>query len=226
MRQWAHFMNVSLGWISVLLRNAQFLLTVGLVIACTVVGLLQISAPAWILSAADSIEYPQAYCSTSALILPDLTSPSPQSTVHEQTQHPFHSAHILLYASNHGNFFFEGSTGRVAIAFLAPISISHVQIDVSTIPRHIPTALSPRRIVLWGSSSGPQNPPFTHSVRTFSGGAKLGFFEIARFDFDHTMSNDLIPIPKKIEVEVIIIEVLDNWGGSLTCLHRIRFWCD
>jgi hypothetical protein len=196
-------------------------------VACVVVGLF--TKPGWkhvaIAIGPPTLKAPPSHCLTGAVILPHLTTPP--SYPHDPLSNPLHSAHILLHESGDGNFFFDGSVGRVAIAFTGPTPISHVQIDISTIPRHIPTLLSPRKIVIWGSTD--QQEHLVSSINsgiTFPEAIGHTFFEVVRFDFDYSMTNRHIPILKGVsEVEVVIIEVLDNWGGSSTCLHRIRFFC-
>lgn len=163
------------------------------------------------------------------VIIPELTS-SPRTST-ELSVHPFHSPLILLDDSAEGSFFFNGEHGTIGLAFKFPISPSHIVIDQYPIPIHIPPSLSPRMFTLWGLVS-PANLGGLSEVRTKDRhrGSTDKLVELLRFEFDPLISSKqsfLIQPHDTIRhmvFNVFVLEVLSNWGGPMTCLHRVRLF--
>ena len=179
-----------------------------------------------------SVEESQVICSAHAVIVPELTSPE-SAVVHTWSDltHPLHSPHILLDTSNEGSFFFDGHTGQVGIAFALPVSPFYICIDVSSGPRHIPLSLSPRYFTLWGLKNGPDELYRGLRSRNFAGSTINQFVDLLQFEFDPRQSLTQIFIVPPATISgmrftVIILEVLGNWGGPMTYLHRIQVSCN
>ena len=135
----------------------------------------------------------------------------------------------------------SGRSGQLGIGlhtFLAP---THVTID------HIPLEIAadigqaPRKMVLWGLVEGDRNlavyhdlvergvalhtpgheHPTVHSDQPFVLLASFAYDIFAPFHIQ-TFPISSIAVDEGIYFGVVVLEVLDNWGGQTTCVYRVR----
>lgn len=141
---------------------------------------------------------------------------------------------------------FEGGSGQIAIAFSQAVQISDITVD------HIPKELvstaqvAPRSILAWGAQDIPQG----HSALTLDAVMKevprlgdilgtrrfppihsdhMSYLPIALIDYDiHNQSHvQTFPIFASVTTHnmsfpTIVMEILSNWGGTSSCIYRIR----
>lgn len=147
---------------------------------------------------------------------------------------------VVLRDNLHGGrcWAIDGTRGQVGIRL--PHFIHPTQITIDHAPRQIAenVAWAPRRMRLWGVVEGednqklykqhtsthvdslPTGPPISHkniflSLATFS------------YDIDHPFYSQTFEIRGEvsdmgISFGVFVLEVLDNWGGDITCVYRVR----
>ncbi|KAI6041184.1 hypothetical protein EDC04DRAFT_2566062, partial [Pisolithus marmoratus] len=136
--------------------------------------------------------------------------------------------------------------GQIAIAFQDVVHVMHVMVD------HIPVGLTntteraPRKLLLWGMVDGKDNLVKYHSLCNSATGALCGlltahtapalshsmpFIPLARFDYNIHATNhtQLFPILDSVaatgmDFGVVVLEILDNWGGELTCLYWVGIY--
>ncbi|RPD58126.1 hypothetical protein L226DRAFT_467353 [Lentinus tigrinus ALCF2SS1-7] len=139
-----------------------------------------------------------------------------------------------------GRCFSLGTSGQVGVAIPALIYPSHLTIE------HIPKCVAedigkaPRSIRWWGAVDGKHNqerykwylttvagrsasptaPPLTHGY-TF---VHLGDFEydVHGGEYVQTFAMRELVHVSDMYFGVFVVEVLDNWGSSSTCLYRLR----
>lgn len=138
---------------------------------------------------------------------------------------------------------FSLHSGQVGLRLATPIYPSNITLD------HIPRLYSinpqnaPRSVIVWGVIDGSENEArFSRLKRgPHRGEAWHGsqdrpkqsihqdFVAIAEFQFDMYADWHIQTFPVKEFVGVygfdfglVVVEVLTNWGGSETCLHRVR----
>ncbi|KAJ3767209.1 hypothetical protein EV361DRAFT_872713 [Lentinula raphanica] len=140
---------------------------------------------------------------------------------------------------------FAGSQGHVTIKLAKPIHLSNLTIyypDYHELPSWRLKEV-PKLIRVWASIPSVFDTPYTphapspHSLATwevFMGTKKSGkpvaLGDVESFAHGGTFSYDVLQgtrqtfalhIPSHFWTSVVVIEVLDNLGGSTTCLHRI-----
>lgn len=123
--------------------------------------------------------------------------------------------------------------GQIGIAFKFPILPQHQHIIIDENPDlNIPHTFNPRRCVVWGlmnSTLTDDEPISGANTKTF-GGSDSSFVEIHQLEFVSGARNEFLISPSlpglgELWFTVLIIEILDNWGGPLTSLHRVHFIC-
>ncbi|KAI0055275.1 hypothetical protein BV25DRAFT_1771898, partial [Artomyces pyxidatus] len=142
---------------------------------------------------------------------------------------------------------FSGATAHVGIVLAEPIFITHVSID--HIPRTFTSNIrtAPKDMVLWGVVEGQSNIealtsrtpriPVTWNSKVNTSAPFLGdgrqLFPLASFTYDieayfHVQTFRVWNGPRTSDVDigVVILEVLSNWGEADTCLYRVRIHGD
>lgn len=136
--------------------------------------------------------------------------------------------------------------GQIAIAFQDVVRVTHVMVD------HIPAELTnaieiaPRKLLLWGMVDGEDNLAKYHSLRSGATGplrdlltARMApalsrgmpFVPLVSFDYNIHAANhtQLFPILDSVvaagmDFGVVVLEILDNWDGEVTCLYRVGIY--
>ncbi|KAI6006110.1 hypothetical protein EDD15DRAFT_2127878, partial [Pisolithus albus] len=139
-----------------------------------------------------------------------------------------------------------GRLGQIAIAFRDIVRVTHIMVD------HIPVGLTnatesaPRKLLLWGMVDGKDNLVKYHSLRNSATGTLrelltartapglsrgMPFIPLVRFDYNIHATNhtQLFPILDSVaatgmDFGIVVLEILDNWGGELTCLYRVGIY--
>ncbi|KAI9069594.1 hypothetical protein FKP32DRAFT_1536659, partial [Trametes sanguinea] len=136
----------------------------------------------------------------------------------------------------------SGTRGQVGISLPQFIHPTFVSID------HIPRAIAadigqaPRRMVLWGVVDGVENRERyarrMHALRANSALLRdhppltkddYVFIELADFVYNitHVHTVQTFPIREDvrqldIDIGVVVLEIIDNWGSDSTCVYRVR----
>lgn len=138
----------------------------------------------------------------------------------------------------------NGHSGQLGIRLSEVARLSHVTVD--HVPEIPPTTIetAPRKMILWGVVDGEDNLAKYHSLRNKATGIlsvllatrppppihhHLLFLPLVAFDYsihvmDHDQTFPLLPpvVNSEMDFGVVVLEIVDNWGGSTTCLHRVR----
>ncbi len=133
------------------------------------------------------------------------------------------------------------SAGQLGVRLPEIIHITHITID--HIPFEIAADIStaPRMMILWGAIDGPHNEALSRNISHTSDIGTLrdrtgppvtagqSFVPLAVFNYDicassHIQTFALKPhiVDLRMHFGVVVIEVVSNWGGKMTCLYRIR----
>ncbi|RPD70236.1 hypothetical protein L226DRAFT_470550 [Lentinus tigrinus ALCF2SS1-7] len=137
----------------------------------------------------------------------------------------------------------HGSSGQLGIGLHAFISPTHATIE------HIPLEITadigqaPRKMLLWGLVEGERNVALYHDI--MARGERLHaaapgratpprhgnqlFVTLASFDYNifapfhiQTFPISSAAVEEGLYFGVVVLEILDNWGGKDTCLYRVR----
>ncbi|OSC99349.1 hypothetical protein PYCCODRAFT_1343710, partial [Trametes coccinea BRFM310] len=139
---------------------------------------------------------------------------------------------------------FSGSRAQVAISLPEFIYPTHVTID------HIPGAIAadigqaPRRMVLWGVVDGAANRKrYQNKLDDIRANNTLGrdhppltkdgylFIQLSNFVYNITntrnvqtfaLRDDLRDPELDLNIGLLVLEVVDNWGSDSTCVYRVR----
>lgn len=149
---------------------------------------------------------------------------------------------------NLSSWCFAGGIGRVGIALRSLGVLPHIGMRVIDHDRGYHwlkglfwgTVLTPpREVIVWGLVDGSTSkkqiarlhgiPPPT-ALLNAGINPRYEFVPIARHEFDgwartpieQSMAINPILSVARVEFGLIVVEVKSNWGGSLTCLNRIR----
>ncbi|RDX40494.1 hypothetical protein OH76DRAFT_1459489 [Lentinus brumalis] len=137
-----------------------------------------------------------------------------------------------------------GTVAQLGVQLSEMIHPTHVTID------HIPLEIAadigqaPRTVVLWGAIDGSVNE--ARRRRTFASfrvtppailfgraephvTARKTFILLGSFEYDiragaptQTFPLDWHVVESDLYFGVVVLEILDNWGGNSTCLYRVR----
>lgn len=135
-----------------------------------------------------------------------------------------------------------GAGGQLGFRLATMIRPTHVSID--HIPSEIAADISraPREMALWGGVDGPYedilrnftesrcvNPPNLHGRSAPFVTHGYNFTLLAHFEYDirspvHVQTFGLQPyiVDSDVVFGVVVLEILNNWGGKSTCLYRVR----
>ena len=145
---------------------------------------------------------------------------------------------------------FHGPYGHLGIALKDRITIEKVSID--HIPRELASdhaiQQAPRKMILWGKVAGGRNLALVQAYwrevearRPFSiplpsrprglSNSKDVYLPLTEFEYRLSPSSkphiQTAPVPSflrsfDIDFDVVVLEILSNWGSSSTCLYRVR----
>ncbi|KAI6018424.1 hypothetical protein EDC04DRAFT_2576245 [Pisolithus marmoratus] len=135
---------------------------------------------------------------------------------------------------------------QIAVAFRDVVCVTHVMVD------HIPaglinvTDIAPRKLLLWGMVDGEDNLAKYHSLRNSATGTLcelltahrapalsrgMPFLPLVSFDYNIHATNHtqvfliLDPVTATgMDFSMVVLEILDNWGGEMTCLYRVGIY--
>jgi hypothetical protein len=133
--------------------------------------------------------------------------------------------------------------GQLGISLPEPVLITHVTIDHVSRDFTSHIDLAPRTIYVWGVLDGDDNLEKQHFLVQRDGevagvlrsrhepaitGGRL-FIPLVKLVYDIYAANHVQTFPVIMEVaeqhmefKEVVVEFVDNWGGSATCLHRVR----
>ncbi|KAI1789840.1 hypothetical protein LXA43DRAFT_973981 [Ganoderma leucocontextum] len=180
-----------------------------------------------------------AFQADGARIVPKLTT----GEVSKPRNGPHNRPEVILRPNFDGGhcWTIPDTHGQVGVSVTRLIYPSHITVD------HVPAGFAdnvdeaPRRMRLWGSVDGSQNgdrykkyfsiysgsnpspsraPPITNGYQ---------FVHLADLEYDIKAASHVqtFPVyhhipPLQMDFGVFVVEILDNWGGSSTCLYRLR----
>ncbi|KAI1795834.1 hypothetical protein LXA43DRAFT_1090469 [Ganoderma leucocontextum] len=140
-----------------------------------------------------------------------------------------------------GSWFFPGSHFQVGVSFATTIYPTHFTIDHAFLPDAAGSSKAPRHIVVWGVVEGVSNKGrATRVVADLDIGdvynrtapnlhQRENFLPLATIEYNihgssHVQTFPVYPhaVESNIDFGVIVLEVLDNWGGEVTHLYRVR----
>ena len=137
----------------------------------------------------------------------------------------------------------SGTTAQLGIKLAHGASLTHVTID--HIPKEIAMDIgcAPRSMLLWGAIDGRENRlKLEEAIKNhnFSVPASLGrsqpllrlnfdFALLASIEYDisspsniQTFALEQYAVQSGVHIGVVVLEILDNWGGERTFLYRVR----
>ncbi|PIL23154.1 hypothetical protein GSI_14463 [Ganoderma sinense ZZ0214-1] len=140
-----------------------------------------------------------------------------------------------------GSFSSPGAQFQVGISFATTIYPTHFTIDHAFSPDKIGSSNAPRHIVFWGVVEGVGNKGRVSRVVGDLGLSDVfnrtapnlhqreNFLPLATAEYDvrgscHVQTFAVHPglVESNIDFGVVVLEVLDNWGGEVTQLYRVR----
>ena len=131
----------------------------------------------------------------------------------------------------------DNHSGQLGFMLSEMVMVTHVTIDHIAGDMTSDISTAPRRMILWGVIDGEDNlekaealvdgedvkwvgPPIT-------GGYK--FIKLTSFSYDIHGAFHIQTFPVAdtvislgLDIGLLVLEVVDNWGGSTTCLYRVR----
>jgi hypothetical protein len=133
--------------------------------------------------------------------------------------------------------------GQLGISLAETILITHVTIDHISRDFTSHINLAPRTIYIWGVLDGEDNLAKREFLVQGDGevagvlnsrpepaitGGRL-FIPLVRLVYDIYAASHVQTFPiirevaeQHMEFKEVVVEFVDNWGGSATCLHRVR----
>ncbi|KAI5998452.1 hypothetical protein EDC04DRAFT_2548592, partial [Pisolithus marmoratus] len=136
--------------------------------------------------------------------------------------------------------------GQIAVAFRDVVRITHVMLDHIQAGLTNATEIAPRKLLLWGLVDGEDNLVKYHFLRNSATGTLrelltahtapalsrgMSFIPLLSFDYNiHAINHtQLFPILDSVtatnmDFGVVVLEILDNWGGELTCLYQVGIY--
>ncbi|KAH7905834.1 hypothetical protein BJ138DRAFT_1017164 [Hygrophoropsis aurantiaca] len=185
-------------------------------------------------------------------IVPELTAPqpvdrelwSPSIISSRRSKVVRNGAEVVLDDDLHTDscWRFEANSGQVGISLSERITITHVTVDHIAKELTSTIELAPRTLILWGvvdkdtltmdsalKTATGKAAELLASTRGPAISAGFQFAPLAWITYDiHTSSHvQTFPVFDHIALSnltfsVVVVEVVNNWGASSTCLYRIR----
>ena len=137
-----------------------------------------------------------------------------------------------------------GKVGQLGVRLPNILRITHVAVEHAGQQQGSAAELAPRKMVLWGLVDGKENlVKFKHLRNSATGMLRellmsrtapginehLPFVPLASFDYNIHSDNHIQTFPvfdsvanARMDFGVVVLEILDNWGGPSTCLYRFR----
>ncbi|KIJ20705.1 hypothetical protein PAXINDRAFT_30693, partial [Paxillus involutus ATCC 200175] len=137
-----------------------------------------------------------------------------------------------------------GSSGQLGISLPHPVIIGHVTINHVVKELVSDMECAPRLVILWGVINGKNNeekasrmtirhpPEFRHFLSAWHGPpitAGLSYLPLSYISYDifNEYWVQMLPVIQDtrrlgIDFGVVVLEVLNNWGGNSTCLYRVH----
>ena len=131
----------------------------------------------------------------------------------------------------------RNSSGQLGFMLSEMILVTHVTIDHLARDMTSDISSAPRRMVLWGVIDGEDNMDKVKSVLKATGDELSGppitggytYIKLQSFSYDidapfHIQTFPMIEsvVALGLDIGVLVLEILDNWGGPSTCLYRVR----
>jgi hypothetical protein len=129
----------------------------------------------------------------------------------------------------------SGGSGQLGISLSEPILVTHVTIDHLSKDMTSDIQLAPRRMVLWGVIDGTDNTVkarqhfsgMPNNGPLISGGYSYVQLRVLEYDIHAPIHLQTFAIAEDVralgmDFGVVVLEILNNWGGSDTCLYRVR----
>ncbi|TFK60923.1 hypothetical protein BDN72DRAFT_778820 [Pluteus cervinus] len=185
-----------------------------------------------------------AYRYAGAHVIEDLTTPTPHLTTGKDHINPAFAA--LDDDTRVGRCWrIPGKTGQLGIELIARVMISAITVD------HVPKELvfdtnhAPRDIVLWGvideenygslkaiNGSAVPFPPLPHATPLI-GNISTNVVPLSKFRYNTSDPNSIqtfavseAVISSGVAFSRVIVDIVNNWGSTWTCLYRIRIHGD
>ncbi|KAI0696213.1 hypothetical protein C8T65DRAFT_583626 [Cerioporus squamosus] len=137
----------------------------------------------------------------------------------------------------------SGTSGQLGVGLHAFVSPTHVTVDHTPLEIAADIGRAPRRMILWGLVEGEQNIALYRDLQ--ARGERLHaaapgreapardgnqlFVTLASFDYNvfapshvQTFPISSVAVEEGLYFGVVVLEILDNWGGESTCLYRLR----
>ncbi|KIK10446.1 hypothetical protein PISMIDRAFT_124395, partial [Pisolithus microcarpus 441] len=134
--------------------------------------------------------------------------------------------------------------GQIAVAFRDVVCVTHVMVDHIQAGLTNTTENAPHKLLLWGMVNGEDNLVKYHFLRNSATGTLrelfiahtvpalgMSFIPLLSFDYDIHATNhtQLFPIHDSVmaanmDFGVVVLVILGNWGGELTCLYRVGIY--
>ncbi|KAF8969050.1 hypothetical protein BDZ97DRAFT_1915734 [Flammula alnicola] len=143
---------------------------------------------------------------------------------------------------------FPGSYGHLGIVLKERISVHQVSID--HLPRELGSDTgirqAPRKVILWGKVQGEHNVALAQLYRQRLGSYRTGhiplkprglqggsdlYVPLVEFEYKlggsskpHIQTSSVPPYLRTLNMdfEIVVLEILSNYGAPSTCLHRVR----
>jgi hypothetical protein len=137
-----------------------------------------------------------------------------------------------------------GKVGQLGVRLPNILRITHVAVEHAVQQQVSAAELAPRKMVLWGLVDGKENLAKFKYLRNSATGMlrelftsrtgpgineHLPFVPLASFDYNIHSDNHIQTFPvfdsvanAGMDFGVVVLEILDNWGGRSTCLYRFR----
>ncbi|KAI6098656.1 hypothetical protein EDD16DRAFT_1498286, partial [Pisolithus croceorrhizus] len=136
--------------------------------------------------------------------------------------------------------------GQIAVAFRDVVCITHVMVDHIQAGLTDTAEIAPCKLLLWGMVDGEDNLAKYHFLHNSATGTlrelltthtapalscSMSFIPFLSFNYNihATIHTQLFPIlnsmaATNMDFGVIVLEILDNWGGKLMCLYRVGMY--
>ncbi|OJT14865.1 Spindle pole body-associated protein sad1 [Trametes pubescens] len=174
-----------------------------------------------------------------ACVLPDITTPSRHHGPTEASAGAGPGAALNDDIRVGNCWLIDGDKAQLGFKLTEPMHPTHVSVD------HIPMEIAadpgaaPRRMILWGAVDGDINQiryrsiniNLTSSIDHNAPPIPWNHFyaPLASFQYDirapshvQTFRIDSRIVDSDIDFGVMVLEIIDNWGGETTCLYRLR----
>ncbi|KAI5985409.1 hypothetical protein EDC04DRAFT_2590291 [Pisolithus marmoratus] len=135
---------------------------------------------------------------------------------------------------------------QIAVAFQDVVCITHVMVDHVLAGLINITDIAPHKLLLWGMVDREDNLAKYHSLcnsamgtlhelltahRTPALSCGMPFLPLVSFDYNIHATNHMQVFPildpvmaTGMDFSMVVLEILDNWGGKMTCLYQVGIY--